>query len=228
MNNMKKKIPLIVKLFDPKMWLYDLVKWTGCPAVLADLRVKKIFACGKKPKGFYRGNYIISSNHMSYADPIILSNVFWERRVGFIATSEFFKNKFWGKFFRSVGCIPVDKSNPSLKTFKDVEERLDRGHIVCVFPEGEVTRTENMGKFKSGVVMMAVMAQADILPVFLVKRKKRIRRQVAVIGEKIDYKQYIKGPVPTMEDLTAVTQLLAEKERELEEFYKNTHKEASK
>lgn len=225
MNNKKKKIPFFLRLFDPKMFFYDFVKFTGALPVLADLRVKKIYAAGKKPKGIFRGKYIISSNHMSYSDPIILSDVFWQRRVGFVATNEFFRNPFWDKFFRGVGCIPVDKKNPSLATFKAVVERLDRGHVVCVFPEGEVTRTENMGAFKSGVVMMAVMAKAEILPVFLVKRKNRFKRQIAVIGEKIDYRKYIEGRMPTVDDLNAVTGLLVEKERALEELYKSTIKE---
>ena len=216
----KKKTPRFLRVFDPKMWLYDFIKYTGALPVLLDLRVKKICAQGKKPKGFFRGKYIISSNHMSYIDPIILNAVFWMRRVGFIATSDFFVHPFWNWFFRGAGCIPIDKSNPSLATFKAVGERLERGHIVCVFPEGQVRRTENMGAFKSGVVMMAVMAKVEILPVFLVERKCRLRRQVAVIGEKIDYQKLIAGPMPTIDELNAITELLKQKEQELEELSK--------
>ena len=225
MNNANnKKRPLFFRIFDLKMWLYDFVKFTGALPVLADLRVKKIYAQGKKPKKAFKGRFIISSNHMSYIDPIILSAVIWMRRVGFIATSEFFTHPFWRWFFTHVGCIPIDKNNPSMATFKAVRERLERGHLVCVFPEGQVRRTESMGAFKSGVVMMAVMAQVEILPVFLAERKSRFHRQVAVIGERIDYKKLIAGPMPTIDELNAITALLKQKEQELEELSKEKTK----
>ena len=62
---MKKKVPWIVRLFDPRMWFYDFVKWTGALIVSLDLRVKRIYA-GDRKKSSFRGRYIVSSNHMSY------------------------------------------------------------------------------------------------------------------------------------------------------------------
>ena len=208
------------KLFDPKKWFYDFVKFTGSLPVLIDLRMKRIFL--NKKRETLKGKYIISSNHMSYSDPVIISAAFWERRVGFVATSELFTIKFWSAFFKAVGCIPIDKTNPSLQTFKAVKENLDRGHITCVFPEGTVTRDESIKTFKSGIVMMATIADADILPVYLAKRKKRIHRQVCVIGEKINYKDYVSGSFPTMSEIETITNVLASKEKELEEYYLST------
>ena len=114
MKNTNKRVPAIVKLFDPKMIFHDLVILTGAIPVLLDLRVRRIYAAGKKPKGIFRGKYIISSNHMSLVDPVILSAVFWKRRVGFLATSDFFQNWFWNITFSGFGCISVEKMNPSL------------------------------------------------------------------------------------------------------------------
>ena len=91
-----------------------------------------------------------------------------------------------------------------------------------------MTRTEDMGEFKSGVVMMAMVAQADILPVYLVKREKRWKRQIAVIGEKIEYNKCFQSPVPTLDEIRAVKELLVQKEYELEEFYKQTVKEGKR
>ena len=68
----------------------------------------------------------------------------------------------------------------------------------------------------SPVVMMAMVAQADILPVYLVKREKRWKRQIAVIGEKIEYNKCFQSPVPTLDEIRAVKELLVQKEYELE------------
>jgi len=220
-----KEISKFQKIFDYKCIVYDILKLTGVIPVLLDLRLKKIYISGKRPKDFPNGKFIVSSNHMSYEDPVIISNVFWQRRIGFVATSELFNTKTKNFFFKAFGCIPIDKSNPKIATFKEVEERLKRGHLVGVFPEGIVSNDDNMKTFKSGIVMMAVMAEAPILPIYIGRRTSRLHRQVAIIGEKIDYKDFVKGPFPTMDELENITRILAQKEYELEIKYLEIQKE---
>lgn len=217
---MGKEIPKIVKIFDPKMILYDLLKWSGGLAAIIDLRLKTIFVTKKKPKDVFKGKYLISSNHMSFEDPVIISVAYWMRRVGFVATSELFNTKGKRFFFKNiVGCIEVNKQNVSMKTFKDVKERLDRGHIVCVFPEGTVdAESEEHKTFKSGIVMMAIMSDADIIPTYVEKRKNRWRRQKVYIGERIKISEHIKNPIPTIDDICNLTNYIQQKEAELAEF----------
>lgn len=217
---MGKKIPKIVQIFDPKMFLYDFLKWTGGIAAILDLRLKTIFVTKRKPKNLFKGKYLISSNHISFEDPVIISVAYWMRRVGFVATSELFNTKPKNFFFRKVvGCIEVDKKNVSMKTFKDVQERLDRGHTVCVFPEGTVdVNSEEHKTYKSGIVMMAIMSNADIIPTYVVKRKNRWHRQKVYIGEKIKLSDHIKSPFPTMEEICALTKYIQLKEEELAKF----------
>lgn len=221
---MPKKRSLLAKIFDFKMWFHDFVKLTGGLPVLLFFRVKKIYM--NKTKGLYRGNYIISSNHISYADPTIISTAFWMRRVGFLATKNIFENKILNFMFTRYGCVPVDKENPSVASFKKVANIIERGHTMCVFPEGSIVKEENIGTFKSGIVMMAVMADADILPVYIPKRKNWFKRQVVVIGEKINYKDYISGPFPTIDEVDRITKLLLEKELELKNRYLETIKKS--
>lgn len=214
----------LAQVFDYRMWFHDFVKITGCLPVLIDLRIKNVFL-NKKTKGWYKGKYLISSNHSTYSDPIIILNAMWRRRVGFVATKNFFKGKFLKAMFRGFGCIPVDKQNPTLQTFNDVKDMLNRGHLVCVFPEGEVTKDEEVHAFKAGIVMMAVMSEADILPVYIVKRENRFKRQIVMIGEKINYKEYVKGVIPTMDEIKFISELLLTKEKELKDNYIKRFKE---
>lgn len=223
----EKKYNKFVKTFDPKMWFHDFVKFTGGLPVLIDLRLKRIYL-NKKQKGLFKGKYIISSNHASFIDPIIIMNAFWTRRVCFVATKSFFEKKLWNLVFRGFGCIEIDKNNPTLKTFNEVKDKLARGHTVCIFPEGEVTNDEEIHALKSGIVMMAIMADAPILPIYIVKRKRRIRRQIVMIGEKINYKDYLKGSLPTMEEINNISNILLEKERELKNKYDSLNEEIQK
>ena len=212
----KDKAPLIVRLFDPRMWLYDLFKITGSLPILVDLRLRRVFVNPQTKRGRLKGKYLIAANHASYIDPVILFNAFWWRRVSFVAVDELFKQKFWGPFLKAVGCIPISKENVSLETFKRVESSLYRGHVVGIFPEGTVSRDDSLHAFKSGVVMMAVMSGADVLPTYIVKRTNRWRRQEVIIGEKIILKEHISSEFPTMEEIENLTQLLHERELELE------------
>ena len=217
---MKKKdrAPLIVRLFDPRMWLYDFFKLFCSLPILVDLRLKRIYvtSTGKRKRGTFKGKYLVASNHVSFEDPVIIFNVFLCRRVRFVAVDELFKHKFWGKLLKMFGCIPISKENVSLETFKQIDDSLYRGHVVGVFPEGTVSRDDNLHAFKSGIVMMAVMSGADILPVYIVKRKNRWDRQEVLIGEKIILKEHISSDFPSIDEIENLTALLKEREEGLE------------
>lgn len=212
----KKKVSKFIQIFDYKMIFYDIVKFISILPTLLYFRLKTYYINNKKQKGLFRGKSIIVSNHAGYTDPVIISYAFWRRRVSFVATSELFQKKFFGKFLRLVRCISIDKNNVSVRTFKDVKERLDRGHLVSLFPEGQVEREENVQTFKSGVVMMAIMTDSPIIPMYVHKRTKWYKRQVVMIGEKIYLKDYIKSKIPTIEEMD----IFAAKLRDIEEQLK--------
>ena len=224
----KDRAPLFTRLFDPRMWLYDLFKFTASLPILVDLRLKRVFVDPTHKRGRLRGKYLVACNHVSYIDPVILFNAFFWRRICFVAVDELFKQKFWGPLLKSVGCIPVNKENVSIETFKRVQSRLYRGHVVGVFPEGSVSRDDSLHAFKSGIVMMAVMSGADILPVYIVKRTNRWRRQEVLIGEKIILKEHITSEFPTMDEIENLTALLKEKEQELENLSKERQEKKNK
>lgn len=217
MKKKKKNKPmmnLFARIFDPRMWFFDFVKWTGALPLLFVLRTKIIYLNGKKPKGLFRGKILVASNHISFLDPIVVGTVVKWRRIGFVATKELIDKRPW--FFKGIGCIEIDKENPTVETFKQVKNRLYRGHPVVVFPEGTISRNEEMKAFKTGIMMMAMMSEADIVPMYLGKRETFKQRKVAIVGNKIKYSDLIKSPFPSMDDLKAAAEHLQEVEKELE------------
>ena len=214
----RDRAPLLTRLFDHKMWAWDFVRITGFIPILCWFRLKRIFvtSTGRRKRGMLRGKYLVASNHMSFIDPGIMLCAFWGRRLNFVATDDLFKSK-QGGFFKWLGLIPVNKQNVSVETFKRVQETLYRGHIVGVFPEGSV-HGEGVKTFKSGIVMMAVMSGADIVPMYISKRTNAWHRQVVLIGEKIILKEHVSSEFPTMEEIENLTQLLIERELQLEQI----------
>ena len=212
-----KKVNKFIQIFDYKMFFYDIGKFFAILPTLLILRLKSYYINKKRQKGLFKGKTIIVSNHISYIDPVIISNAFWRRRVSFVATKEIFDVKIFGKVLKLFKCISIDKENVSVKTFKEVKDRLDRGHLVALFPEGEVERVEELAAFKSGVVMMALMSGASIVPMYIHKRTKWYKRQVVMIGEKINIKDYITSKIPSIEEMEKFTITLHEIEEKLKQ-----------
>ena len=106
----------------------------------------------------------------------------------------------------------------STKLIRRVQDTINRGHIVCMFPEGVIEDDQEIKTFKGGVAMMAALSQADILPICLVRRK-RWQRRIVVIGNKLKHGDLFKSSMPTKEELQRVSELLMAKEKELEDIY---------
>lgn len=218
----KKERSWFTKTFDPRMWLYDLGKWSSALFIWLWHRTKRIFIGGKKPKGFDKGKYIIACNHVAYSDYFVVSTSLARRRICCVSTDRFLK-KGTGWFFKALGTIFIEENGPLLKTVKLVSNTLNRGHIVLMFPEGSISSDAELQQFKGGIAMMAATSKADILPIYLAKRKG-LQRKVSVIGEKIKYQDLFKSSFPSKEEIKAASELLLAKEKELEAKYKEIYK----
>ena len=197
---------------------YDFVKVTGALPVLLWMRPKILRPYGKKK---LKGGVLISANHRSYLDPIIVHCAFSGRRLHSLATKDLFNTKLKSAFFNRMHCIEVDKDNFTLSAFHEIVTRLKDGKAVVIFPEGQINTSQNANSlltFKSGAALMAHKSAAPILPVYIVKREKWYQRQRIVVGEPVDIRAMV-GDTPTMADFSRVSEYLRDKEMELMEYY---------
>ena len=210
-----KKTNKFLQIFDIKMFLYDLLKFIAAPSVLIYNRLKRVYVDKSIKKDLRKKAYIVTCNHTSYMDVLVISNTFWTRRIRYVATKELFESKVRNFCFKLFKCIPIDKENVSMKTFKEIKKTIDNGHLIGVFPEGTIEREGEITQFKSGVVLMAIMAKAPIVPMYMEKRTKWYKRQRVVVGEMVNVFDYIKSPIPTIDEINSVAKMLFEKEQEL-------------
>lgn len=200
-------------------FFYDFVKITAAIPGLLWFRPKKIYT-SDKAKEKIRGGALLISNHSGDYDPIILMFGIWYRRHHFIATSELFDTKIKRFMFEHFHCVEIDKENVSMKTFREIVDLLQKDKIVSMFPEGHITRNEEVQKFKSGVVLMALTAKKSIIPTYVKKRKNIWQRQRIIIGEPID-PMNIFGKMPSLADMEKIADILREKENELKQIADN-------
>ena len=197
-------------------FLYHFVIITGAIPILIWLRPKKIWA-GKKTS--FKGGFVASANHCAFTDPIFAQCIFWRRTVYFLATETLFDTKLKDFFFKRIHCIKVDKANFSVDSFHEVVKYLKRDKVVSIFPEGRLNLdNDEILTFKSGIVLMAYTANKPIIPMYFVPPKAWYCSRTVVMGEPIDVREFC-GARPRAEDFERVSEILRDKEKELQNFY---------
>lgn len=114
-----------------------------------------------------QGPLIVVANHMSNADPPLVGG--WltpalRRRPRFLAKEELFVGPV-GSFLRRQGIIMVRAGGSDVDAYRAARSVLDRGEILCIFPEGTRSRNGHLGDAKPGVALLALRSGVPILPV---------------------------------------------------------------
>ncbi|MDE0820636.1 MAG: MFS transporter [Opitutales bacterium] len=111
------------------------------------------------------GGALLIANHISYADPAMIGAA-CPRPVRFIGFSGLAESRFIRFIFKLSGVIPVSPTNAREAITKAAEHIAD-GEIVCIFPEGCISRTGAMHGLKRGFELIAKRANAPVIPVSL-------------------------------------------------------------
>ena len=128
-----------------------------------------------------KGGVIIASNHASYSDPPCVGACI-PRETTFFAKKELFSIPLVKTFITYTNSIPVDRSGYSRGVLKEIIDRLQKGWLVLIFPEGTRTKDGAFREPKSGAGMTAVMADAPIVPCWVEGsfRAKPFRSKITV------------------------------------------------
>ncbi|MBQ9428808.1 MAG: 1-acyl-sn-glycerol-3-phosphate acyltransferase [Clostridia bacterium] len=195
---------------------YDCTKVLTALPGLIWFRPKYLYVNDKAKKRI-RGGAIVISNHNSFFDPVYLQFAVWYRRHHFVCLQKFFDGPA-GWLFKCFLCIPVDKENVSLDSFRSITDCLEKGELVTIFPEGKVdVAGEEISAFRTGMVLMAMTGGAPIVPVYIKKRKRFYDRLVAVFGEAVDIGAVF-ADEPAFTRIEKIAKMLEEKEQELKQF----------
>ncbi|MCC6758499.1 MAG: MFS transporter, partial [Candidatus Omnitrophica bacterium] len=114
-----------------------------------------------------KGGALLASNHISYVDAVLLV-VTISRPIRFIMSREIYNTSILRPLFKIGRAIPIDrKDNPKeiIRTLNIAKEALKNGELVCIFPEGQLTRTGNLLKFNAGVEHILKGLDCPVIPV---------------------------------------------------------------
>lgn len=119
----------------------------------------------------HTGPAILAPNHISHFDPPLIG-VSADRQVDWMAMEELFENPVLSAILRWIGSFPVGRGKMDYSAVRTAIDRLKRGRMVGVFPEGGIrTGPESVlegAQLKPGVAALAQMTQAPVIPCVVV------------------------------------------------------------
>lgn len=143
---------LLHKVF--RLWMGVFMPMVGCPV---RRKGKENFKAGK--------NYVVVINHNSLVD-IPVSSPWIPGPNKTLAKVEMAKIPIFGLIYKA-GSVLVDRSSESSRreSFTRMQEMLDRGLHLCLYPEGTRNKTkEQLQRFYDGAFITAIRAQKPIIP----------------------------------------------------------------
>jgi len=119
-------------------------------------------------------------NHSSNVEPPVIFSALRELTpdLRILYKAELRKLPVLGRVFDMVGFVPLDRGNrdQSLPAIERAAGALAAGASFLIFPEGTRSRTGELLPFKKGGFVMAIKAQAPVVPVAVIGARDAMRR----------------------------------------------------
>ena len=116
------------------------------------------------------GAAILVCNHVSFVDPVLLMAAS-PRPIRFIMDHKIFAMPVLGGFFKLAKAIPIapQREDPAAyeQAFAKARQVLNDGDLLCIFPEGALTRDGELAEFKGGVMKLLETNPVPIVPLAL-------------------------------------------------------------
>jgi acyl-[acyl-carrier-protein]-phospholipid O-acyltransferase/long-chain-fatty-acid--[acyl-carrier-protein] ligase len=116
------------------------------------------------------GGALLTPNHVSWADGLLLL-VSCPRRVHMVAYADYVNVPGLAWLARVLGIIPIKpESGPKsvARSLAEARAALGRGELVCMFPEGGLTRDGQLQEFRPGIMRIIAGGQVPVVPVRLI------------------------------------------------------------
>ncbi|MEO6245581.1 MAG: AMP-binding protein [Opitutaceae bacterium] len=114
-----------------------------------------------------RGNFppasgvLLISNHISYVDVVVLQ-LACPRPIRFVGYKGLTRNAFFNWCFEVSGSIAISAETPR-EGMRGAVEALKRGEVVCLCPEGNISRTGQLMEIQRGFEVIARQANVPVI-----------------------------------------------------------------
>ena len=116
------------------------------------------------------GAAILICNHVSFVDALLIMAAS-PRPIRFMMDHKIFKTPVMGAIFRLAQTIPVaahkEDAEIYAQAFAEADKTLADGNLLCIFPEGAITRDGELQPFKAGIMKILAARPVPVIPMAL-------------------------------------------------------------
>ncbi|MEP4808492.1 MAG: MFS transporter, partial [Luteolibacter sp.] len=139
----------------------DFIRLIGL-AVVKSLYHIRFTGTDRIPK---EGGVLLLPNHVTYADAFFISAA-CDRPVRFVMDESFMKSPAIRLSAKLFGTVTIRRDQP-LEAIRTTITALEEGHIVALFPEGQLTRTGGLCEIERGFELIARKTKSPIFPLWV-------------------------------------------------------------
>jgi 1-acyl-sn-glycerol-3-phosphate acyltransferase len=161
----------------PGRWVRRVGRATAAFTPLWDFAIE-----GDPPADIRSRAYVVVANHLSLADPFLLSALPWDMQ--WVGKEELLKLPLIGWIMRLGGDISLRRgSGESVRAmFEQCRRALDGGLSVMLFPEGTRATKSGVQPFKDGAFDLAIERGVPILPIAIAGTEHCMRKGSGRLG----------------------------------------------
>ncbi|MGL4730682.1 MAG: lysophospholipid acyltransferase family protein [Clostridium sp.] len=182
--NFKTQVAILNML--PKSLRVKIVgkKVAGYVDKYANLKVE-----GKENLEGIEGPIIFISNHLSNSDGIFIKKELGKYNPIFVAGEKLSQNKFTKLVLELIECVLIKPNSADKEAISTVVNTLKSGRNIMIFPEGTRSRSGKMIEGKRGIMLIARLSKATIVPIGLAGTEKflPINKEGSMEAEKINH-----------------------------------------
>jgi acyl-[acyl-carrier-protein]-phospholipid O-acyltransferase/long-chain-fatty-acid--[acyl-carrier-protein] ligase len=111
------------------------------------------------------GPVLLAPNHLGYLDCLLIVAT-CPRPVRFLGAESMLRYGWLRPVYRFCGVIPTDPSR-ARQVLRDAGTALAAGEVLCLFPEGQISRDGQLQSLQRGIEVLARRHASPVLPVQL-------------------------------------------------------------
>ena len=116
-----------------------------------------------------KGGALLVANHVSWMDGILIL-ISTSRLVRFLVYADYANKPGLAWLSRTMRAIPIkatDGPKAIVRALQSARQAVTEGELVCIFAEGQLTRTGQMQTFQPGLMRIVGKSGVPVIPVYL-------------------------------------------------------------